>query len=66
MNLDHYNYWIAKLDDWCVKHSINCEQALSILFEDSPFNPDGPDKVTRNDLLACQGADEFYAHFLSQ
>lgn len=64
MNLTHYIYWLGKLDKWCEKHhGISRKQALSILFEDSPYNPNGEDLVTRFDIMSIVKCDDFYEHF---
>lgn len=43
--------WLRQLDEWCSKHKITRMQAVSILFDDGPYNPNGTDFVVSKDLF---------------
>lgn len=61
------NMWIKiALDPWCKRHEITRKQALSILFDDSSFNPENPGKdlVTRESLFAWSGQQNAFAYWL--
>ena len=61
-----YEAWLETLDKWCAKHKITRESAVSILYNDSPYNPDGAeDLVIAKDLYWAEGDDfvrEFYEY----
>ena len=58
--------WLKLVDTWCTKHKITREQAFSILFEDSAYNPHGGgDRVTMKDLYWCY-AEEHYFHIMNE
>lgn len=51
--------WLQLVDKWCLRHSITREQALSIMFEDSAYNPDGEEDLVTMRALYWNGADDF-------
>ena len=53
--------WLKLVDKWCAKHSITQRQAISILFEDSAYNPHGGgDLVTIKDLYWCYAEEHAF------
>ena len=59
--------WIASaLDPWAKRHGLTRAQALSVAFDDSPFNPANPqrDQVTLKDLYAWSGQEHGFAAYL--
>ena len=58
-----YTEWLVALDRWCEKHhGITRQQAMSILFDDGAYNPNGPDLVVAKDLF-WKESNEFYTLF---
>jgi hypothetical protein len=58
---DRRRAWFELLDEWRARHlNITTEQALSILFDDSAFNPDSKehDRIQRKNLIWAE-ADDF-------
>lgn len=49
--MQRYTRWISQVNEWATRHNISTESAISILFRDSPHNPNGPDLVTMKDLI---------------
>lgn len=63
---DRYTAWLKVLDEWCLKHKITRESAVSILYDDSAYNPDGgKDLVRAKDLYWAEG-NEFVAQFYKE
>jgi len=59
-----YKAWLERLDEWCAKHKITRESAVSILYDDSAYNPDGGEDLVRaKDLYWAEG-NEFVGEFL--
>ena len=58
-----YPEWLKLLDEWRNNHGITRKQAMSILFNDSRYNPKNPEKdnVIIKDLFWA-GVNDF--HFL--
>lgn len=60
-------YWLNTcLDPWCKRHGLTWEQALSVAFDDSPFDPANPqkDRVTIKDLFWGGGQQNDFSSFL--
>ncbi len=45
-----YNIWKSMVKSWASRHGISYKSALSILFNDTPYNPNGEDFVTQRKL----------------
>lgn len=60
---NRYQAWLNTLDKWCGKHQITRTQAVSILFDDGKFNPDGPNHVTSKDVLEWNEVQSFVSRF---
>lgn len=60
-----YRSWLITLDEWCDRHLITREQAISILFDDTRLNPnpDGPDQVTAKDVLEWPCVQSYVSRF---
>lgn len=59
--------WMTSaLDPWAKRHGLTRAQALSVAFDDSPFNPANPqrDQVTLKDLYAWSGQEHGFAAYL--
>lgn len=59
--------WAATaLDPWAKRHGLTRAQALSVAFDDHPFNPSDPerDQVTLRDLHAWNGQQHGFAAYL--
>jgi hypothetical protein len=59
--------WIANwLDPWAARHGLTRAQALSVAFDDSPFNPADPsrDQVSLRDAYAWSGQEHGFATYL--
>ncbi|CAN7769819.1 hypothetical protein LJR290_007465 [Variovorax sp. LjRoot290] len=59
--------WITTwLDPWAARHGLTRAQALSVAFDDSPFNPANPsrDQVTLRDAHAWNGQEHSFASYL--
>lgn len=53
---DHkYNHWKEIVGLWAKRHNISFDSAVSILSDDSPYNPDDPSKdlVTYREVASC-------------
>lgn len=60
-----YECWLKSLDEWCAKHKgITREQGVSLLFDDTAYNPrGGRDLVRMIDLLSWADATQFQVLF---
>jgi hypothetical protein len=59
--------WISNwLEPWAARHGLTRAQALSVAFDDSPFNPADPsrDYVTLRDAYAWSGQEHGFATYL--
>ena len=59
--------WISTwLDPWAARHGLTRAQALSVAFDDAPFNPANPsrDQVTLRDAHAWSGQEHGFAAYL--
>lgn len=55
-----YEMWLGYLDEWCAKHhGLTRKQAISILFEDTPYNPNGKDIITQKELYWSEWPDYY-------
>lgn len=45
-----YNIWKSMVKSWATRHGISYKSALSILYDDLPYNKDGEDFITQRDL----------------
>jgi hypothetical protein len=55
-----YEAWLQDVTKWANRHNISVASAISILFNDSPYNSEGgPDLITSNDLYWAESS-EFY------
>jgi len=60
-----YKKWLKMVKQWAARHKITTESAISILFDDSPYNPDGgKDLVIAKDLYWAESND-FVGHYLA-
>jgi len=60
-----YAKWRSQVDEWSRKHGITTKSAMSILFNDSPYNPNGNgDIVIAKDLYWVEHG-EFSDYYFS-
>lgn len=53
-----FEAWLRQVDAWANRHGILRRQAVSIMFDDSPFaGPDQADRVTMRNLYWAESND---------
>lgn len=65
-----YNMWLdVHVRPWCARHRISLEQCMSVVFDDSPYNPENPSKdlVTIDKIRTWSGQEgAFYLRLVDE